>query len=85
MLAPVYLRNRSLQRFLQGTPVSSDDALKRQILDQARALDLDVPPDHLQIRHIADGHRTAVLYVVRVSLPLYTVNLHFSSDIAGGN
>jgi hypothetical protein len=84
LLVPVYFRNFQLEKFLHETQPASDDALKQTILAKGRAMGLDLPPDHLQIRPAATGGPTQVRYVVRVNLPLYTVDLHFSSNISAG-
>jgi hypothetical protein len=79
-LVPVYLHNFELERFLRQTQPSSEEALRKTIIDKGRDLGLDIVPDHLQIRPSPGASRTDVHYVVRVSLPLYTVDLHFSSN-----
>lgn len=80
VLVPVYLRNFELEKFLRQTQPSSDEALRQTLLDKGLSLGLDIVPDHLQIRRSPGSGRTDVHYVVRVSLPLYTVDLHFSSN-----
>jgi len=84
ILVPVYLRNFELERFLRQTQPSSEEALRKTIIDKGRDLGLDIVPDRLQIRHSPGAGRTDVHYVVRVSLPLYTVDLHFSSNAEAG-
>ena len=83
ILVPVYLRNFELERFLRQTQPSSEESLRKTIIDKGRDLGLDIVPDHLRIRPSPGASRTDVHYdvhyVVRVSLPLYTVDLHFSS------
>ena len=80
ILVPVYLHNVELERFLRQTPPSSEEALRQTILDKGHTLGLDIVPDRLQIRHPPGANRMDVHYVVRVSLWLYTVDLHFSSN-----
>ena len=82
LLGRVYLRNLQFERFLRDTAPAADEVLKTTILDKGRSLGLDIAPDHLQIRHDAANGHTDVRYVVRISFPLYTVDLHFSSSIA---
>jgi len=84
-LAPVYSRNLELERFLRGQPAGSEDAIRQVILHKGHLLGLDIPPDHLQIRRSATDGDTEVRYAVRVNLPLYTVYLHFASNIRGGS
>ena len=86
LMAPVYWRNFELEKFLhQSRPASSEQALRQSILDKGHSLGLDIPPDHLQIRHSLGLDGTELRYVVRVSLPLYTVDLHFASSISTGS
>ena len=80
ILVPVYLHNFQLERFLLQTQPSSEEALRKTIIDKGRDLGLDIVPDRLQIRQSPGASRTDVHYVVRVTLPLYTVDLHFSSN-----
>ncbi len=82
LLIPVYLRNLELQKFLLERPPASDELLRQSILNRGRSLGLNIVPDHLDIRHSPAGGRNEVRYVVRVGLPLYTVDLHFSSNIS---
>jgi hypothetical protein len=80
ILVPVYLHNIELERFLRQTPPSSEEVLRQAIIDKAHSLDLDIVPDHLQVRRPPAANRIDVHYVVRVSFWLYTVDLHFSSN-----
>jgi hypothetical protein len=47
------------------------------VLKRAGELDLPVKADNVQIDRLGDGLRIDVRYFVRVSLPFYTVDLHF--------
>lgn len=82
-LIPIYIRNIELQQFVEevthraATPTSSDDVLRTWVLDKAADLDLPVKATNVQIERSADSVRIDVRYVVRVDLPLYTVDLHF--------
>lgn len=82
-LIPVYLHNQELQQFVEdvthraGAPTSSDDVLRSWVLSKAADLELPVVADNVHIQRTADGVRIEVRYVVRVDLPLYTVDLHF--------
>ena len=81
LLVPVYLRNHQLEEFLRETPAASDEVLEQAILNKSHSLGLDITPDHVQIRHPPGGGPTGVRYVIRVTMLLYTVDLHFSSNI----
>ena len=85
LMAPVYWRNFELEKFLQSRPASSEEALRQSILDKGHSLGLDIPPDHLQIRRPPGSGGAELRYVVRVSLPLYTLDLHFASSVSTGS
>jgi hypothetical protein len=82
-LVPIYVHNIELQQFVEdvahraAAPTSSDDILRTWVLDKAADLDLPVKADNVQIQRSTDSVRIVVRYVVRVDMPLYTVNLHF--------
>jgi hypothetical protein len=82
-LIPIYLHNRELQQFVEdvtqraSAPTSSDDVLRSWILSKAADLELPVVAGNVHIERTAKSVRIDVRYVVRVDLPLYTVDLHF--------
>ena len=83
MFAPIYLRNLELQNFVSGVAqgvenrTNSDDVLRTWVLDKAHALDLPVKEENVQVIRSREGVRIDVRYFVRVTLPGYTVDLHF--------
>lgn len=83
LFAPLYFHNLELQRFVEETTqrvenqTKSDDLLRTWVLEKAATLELPVRADNVHIKRSADGMRIDVRYVVRVSLPFYTVDLHF--------
>lgn len=85
LLAPVYLRNFELQSYVDRMTHSvesrtqSDDVLRTRVLEKAASLGLPVKEDNVHIRRTGNRMRVDVRYVVRVDLPLYTVDLHFYS------
>ena len=82
-LVPIYLHNLELQQFVADVTrradaaASSDEILRAWVLDKANDLDLPVTADNVLIQRAGGAVRMEVRYVVRVDLPLYTVNLHF--------
>ena len=83
LFAPIYAGNLKLQSYVaeithrvesQNQP---DEALRQNVLNKARELDLPVRADNVHITHSPDGLRIDVRYFVRVTLPGYTVDLHF--------
>jgi hypothetical protein len=82
-LVPIYVHNIELQQFVEdvahraSAPASSDDILRISVLDKAADLDLPVKAENVQIERSPDSVKIVVRYVVRVDMPLYTVNLHF--------
>ena len=83
-IAPVYLHNLELQNYVAklthnaSTPDGSGDAaLLQLVLDKARTLDLPVMAENVHVYRSTEGPRIDVRYFVRVTLPGYTVDLHF--------
>ena len=82
-LAPVYWRSYLLQRYVSqtaeapGNQARSDDVLRTRILEKAQLLELPLLPSNVRIKRPDGGLRIETRYVVRVDLPLYTVDLHF--------
>jgi hypothetical protein len=83
LFAPIYLNNLKLQSFVAEitqrpeTARQTDDALRQEVLAKAMELELPVKADNVHINRRPEGLRIEVRYFVRVSLPLYTVDLHF--------
>jgi len=83
MFAPIYIRNLELQNFVSDVAqrvenrTNSDDVLRTWVLDKAHELDLPVKEDNVQVIRSREGVRIDVRYFVRVTLPGYTVDLHF--------
>ncbi len=82
-LVPYYFRNLDLQRFVEetaqrpGIQNQPDDALRAMVLARASDLHLPVRAENVQLKRSADDFRIEVRYVVRVNLPVYSVDLHF--------
>jgi hypothetical protein len=83
LFAPIYAGNLKLQSYVaeithradsQSLP---DEDLRQNVLRKARELDLPVRADNVHISHSPDGLRIDVRYFVRVTVPGYTVDLHF--------
>jgi hypothetical protein len=83
IFTPIYFHNLQLQNYVAGLTEQpgaqnqSEDALRAQVLEKARALDLPITPDNIKIYRSAEKLRIEVRYFVRVTLPGYTVDLHF--------
>lgn len=81
LLIPVYLHNFELDRILRTSRISSENAARQLVLDRGRSLGLSISPNQLQLRRLPGTTAMEVRYTVRVSLPVYTVDLHFASSI----
>ncbi len=81
LLIPVYLHNLEFSRQLHASKISSETAARQFVLERGRALGLDISPNQLQLNRLPGTAAVEVRYVVLVSFPLYTVDLHFSSNI----
>jgi hypothetical protein len=83
MFAPIYADNLKLQSYveeitrrvdIQNQP---DETLRQKVLNKAHELDLPVKADNVHIVRSPEGLRIDVRYFVRVTIPGYTVDLHF--------
>jgi hypothetical protein len=83
MFAPIYLGNLELQTYVSeitrtvDNKNQPDEALRQNVLNKARELDLPVKADNVHIMRSPEGLRIDVRYFVRVTIPGYTVDLHF--------
>lgn len=84
-LVPAYYRNMEFQRYLDGAVErnQSPDALVADIVSQAAQLGLPVRAGDVHVTRTGNGLRVDIVYIIRVDLPLYTVDLHFH-PAAGG-
>ena len=83
LFAPIYVDNLKLQNYVEeitrrvDNQTQPDEALRRMVLNKARELNLPVLADNVHIIRSSEGVRVDVRYFVRVTLPGYTVDLHF--------
>ena len=83
MFAPIYVDNLKLQTYVEeitrrvDSQNQPDEALRQNVLRKAHELDLPVKADNVHITHSPEGLRIDVRYFVRVTVPGYTVDLHF--------
>jgi hypothetical protein len=83
LFTPIYINNLRLQGFVAqlthdvASQRQSDDTLRATVVAKANGLNLPVRADNVHITHLPEGIRVDVRYFVRVSLPGYTVDLHF--------
>ena len=83
MFTPIYVDNLKLQTYVEeitrrvDSQNQPDETLRQNVLNKARELNLPVKADNVHIIRSREGVRIDVRYFVRVSLPGYTVDLHF--------
>ena len=83
LFAPIYIDNLHLQSYVSELTRTAapnpqpDDALRSAVVAKANALNLPIKADNVHIEHLPEGIRISVRYFVRVSMPGYTVDLHF--------
>ena len=89
VLSPSYVANRKLQRYIselsQNPPAAAPaESVRAAIVNKAASLGLPVRSDDVHVEVSPGGVRIQVLYLVRVDVAGYTVDLHFR-PAAGGN
>jgi hypothetical protein len=80
-LTPYLLADLRLQRSLEEIKRSgerSPDALRSQVVERAKQLHVPVEASNVHVELSGGAPRITVRYQVRVDLPGYTVQLHFS-------
>ena len=83
LFAPTYLGNLRLQSYVAeitrrvDSQNATDDVIRQDVLKKAAELNLPIKADNVHIMRSEEGIRIDVRYFVRVSLPGYTVDLHF--------
>ena len=83
LFAPTYLGNLKLQTYVAeitrrvDSQTASDETLSKDVVKKAQELDLPVKEDNVHITRVNGGLRIDVRYFVRVTVPGYTVDLHF--------
>ncbi len=86
-LAPVYLENYRLQQYLTqlarnpGFAETSDDAVRQEVVERARALRLPLRSSDIQITRTDGAVKVQMGYAVGMNLALYRVDLHFHPGI----
>jgi hypothetical protein len=78
-LVPPYVENLQFQRYLNDAVQhpQSPEILQASIVNKAAQLGLPVHVGDVHVVRNGNGVRVEIVYVVRVDMPLYTVDLHF--------
>jgi hypothetical protein len=83
LMLPPYFDNMRLQREMadfvsqSGTPAMTEDMIRTQVAERAARLGLPLRTGQIRVEKDGSHVRVEALYVVRVDLPLYSVDLHF--------
>ena len=83
LLAPSYVRNMQLQQFLeeslqqQGVEDKPTEMLQVAVADKAAQLGIPLRPEQVRVDRTGGSLRIEARYIVRIDLPVYTVDLHF--------
>ena len=83
LLVPPYIENWKLQSFMNqmaqdpATAQKTPEILRANIVDKAASLGLPVHTDDVRVTRSGEALKIEVLYMVRIDLPIYTVDLHF--------
>jgi hypothetical protein len=84
MFAPIYFRNLQLRSYVSdlthsvGTQPIPDNLIRSRIASKAHDLNLPVAEENVHVLHLPGRTDVQVRYYVRVTLPGYTVDLHFN-------
>ena len=87
VLAPSYVRNVRLRQYLEAVVrrpemrALPDDRVRAAVADRAARLGIPLKPSDIRLDRSMGGLRIEARYIVRIDLPIYTVDLHFR---AGG-
>ena len=89
VLIPSYAANWQLQRYIallsENRPAAAPaESIRAAVVNRAASLGLPVRSDDVHVEFSPGAVRVDVLYVVRVDVAGYTVDLHFR-PAAGGN
>jgi hypothetical protein len=78
-LTPPYFENMEFQRYLDQTVERSQspDVLTADIVNKAAQLGLPVHAGDVHVTRRGNGLHVDIIYVIRVDLGVYTVDLHF--------
>ena len=83
LLLPPYFENWKLQQYLNdlgadpGTAGKTPEVLRANVVNKAAQLGLPVHTEDVRVSKSGDAVRVEVLYLVRVDLAVYSVDLHF--------
>ena len=86
-LLPPYWENLRFQRYVDSAVERTQvpDALMADVVNKAAQLGLPVRIGDVHVIRTEKGLRVDIIYVIRVDLPLYTVDLHFHPSAAAGS
>jgi hypothetical protein len=85
LMLPPYFQNLEFQRYLEQAIQQANagsyppELVRAQVLNKAAEMGLPVRGDRVAVERAGAGYRIRVLYVRRVDLLVYTVDLHFRS------
>ena len=86
LLAPAYWRNLRLEQYLESmvsqpdSEKRSDQLLQVDVAGKAASLGVPLRPEEVRIDRSAGRLRIETKYVVRIDVPIYTVDLHFRAN-----
>ena len=87
-LIPPYYQNLEFQRYVDDAVDRAQvpDALVADVVNKAARMGLPVHEADVHVTRAGNGLRVEIIYVVRVELGLYSVDLHFhpAASAAGG-
>jgi hypothetical protein len=76
-LAPVYVDDFRLYRYIHSLAPASDETLVTEVVSRAHELDLPVRAGDIHVSHLDGRAKVELRYTVKINLAVYPVDLHF--------
>ncbi|MCW5977178.1 MAG: hypothetical protein KIT09_03835 [Bryobacteraceae bacterium] len=86
LLTPAYWRNLRFEQYLENLVSEADiekrpdDFVRVAVAGRAASLGIPLRPEDVRVDRGAGRLRIETRYVVRVDVPIYTVDLHFRAN-----
>lgn len=86
-LGPVYIDDFQLKNFTKALAAKggnlSDEAVRGSVAKEAHRLELPVKDGDIQVTHPGGKLAVEIKYIVEITFPIYSVDLHFHTTASG--